>query len=87
MECNVNNLRKQLVYAFDKLTYHIDNNISKDAFSNNMIRIDEKFVDLHEQVKQYIGFVLCLYDPNDPLFADLSEMDIRSLKMAEELEG
>lgn len=74
MTVNMNGMRRNLVRSYNKVVRHLKEHITDNLTDDECEELHEKLDDDFDELRQSIGFLLCVFDPDDEKdFSDMSE--------------
>lgn len=75
MTVSMNGMRHNLVRSYNKVVRHLKEHIVDNLTDSECEELHEELDEDFEELRQNIGFLLCVFDPdeNDKNFTDLSK--------------
>lgn len=75
MTVDMNGMRRNLVRSYNRVVRHLKEHITDNLTDNECEEMHEELDEDFDELRQSIGFLLCVFDPNenDNKFTDMSE--------------
>lgn len=73
MTINMNGLRSNIVRSYNRIVRHLREHITDNLTDYECEELHEVLDEDFEELRQNIGFLLCVYDSDDNTFSDMSE--------------
>ena len=73
MTINMNGLRDNIIRSYNKVVRHLREHITDNFTNDECEELHEELNEDFEELRQDIGFLLCIFDPNEKDFSDMSE--------------
>ena len=73
MTVNMNGLRRNILRSYNNVVRHLREHITDNLTEYECKELHEELDEDFEDLRQDIGFLLCVFDPDGNTFSDMSE--------------
>ena len=73
MTVNMNGLRRNILRSYNRIVRHLREYITDNLSDYECEELHEELDEDFEELRQNIGFLLCVFDPDGDKFTDMSE--------------